>query len=107
MEDLKRLAEEVAKAYLRYLKAQTGSDHVTYDGVTKSISVDELAFGLVGVAHYNAKIAPDNPDVSDPYKHLSKMINVFSKPYSITDVGVLIIEAMNKKSIHKQQGEAM
>ncbi|EJE2983261.1 hypothetical protein M4I10_004513, partial [Escherichia coli] len=58
-EQLQRLSEEVARAYLRHLESTTGGNKVTYDGVTRSITLEELVFGLIGVAHFNAKNHPD------------------------------------------------
>lgn len=106
-EQLQRLSEEVAGAYLRHLKATTGGNTVTYDGVTKSIIFEELVFGLIGVAHYNAKNHPDDEILKDPYKHLLHMIDILSKPYVITDFGLKVIEHMNEISIHKQRGVLM
>lgn len=106
-EQLQRLSEEVAGAYLRYLKAKTGDDKVTYDGVTKRVIFDELVFGLIGVAHTNARNHPDDPILKDPHKNLSQMINLFTRPYTLTDFGLSVIEMMNEKSIHKERGVAM
>ncbi|WP_462174771.1 hypothetical protein [Klebsiella pneumoniae] len=47
-EQLQRLGEEIARAYLRHLKETTGGDTVTYDGVTKTVVFENLVFGLVG-----------------------------------------------------------
>ena len=41
-EQLQRLSEEVARAYLRHLESTTGGNKVTYDGVTRSITLEEL-----------------------------------------------------------------
>ncbi|SWC18146.1 Uncharacterised protein [Klebsiella pneumoniae] len=73
-EQLQRLGEEIAGAYLRHLKETTGGDTVTYDGVTKTVVFEQLVFGLVGVAHTNARKHPDDPVLKDPHKHLSQMI---------------------------------
>lgn len=106
-EQLQRLGEEIARAYLRHLKETTGGDTVTYDGVTKTVVFENLVFGLVGVAHTNARKHPDDPVLKDPHKHLSQMINLFSRPYTLTDFGLRVIEMMNEKSIHKERGVAM
>lgn len=107
MEDLQRLSKEVASAYLRHLKNKTGGDTVTYDGVTKKVELGELAFALVGVAHYNAKNHPDHDILSDPHKHLREMLNVYTNPYTITEFGLRVVEHLNQISIHKENGEAM
>lgn len=106
-EKLQRLSEEVAGAYLRHLKETTGGNVITYDGVTKSITLEELAFGLIGVAYFNARNHVDDDILKDPYKHLSQMINIYSKPYTITDFGLSVIEHMNEISIHKEPGVSM
>lgn len=106
-EQLQRLSEEVARAYLRHLEATTGGNTVTYDGVTRSITLEELVFGLIGVAHFNAKNHPNDEILKDPYKHLSHMIDILSKPYVITEFGLKVIEHMNEISIHKQRGVLM
>ncbi|EPM0412136.1 TPA: hypothetical protein MDQ61_001458 [Klebsiella pneumoniae] len=106
-EQLQRLGEEIARAYLRHLKETTGGDTVTYDGVTKTVVFENLVFGLVGVAHTNARKHPDDPVLKDPHKHLSQMINIFSRPYTLTDFGLRVIEMMNEKSIHKERGALM
>ncbi|ENQ2050784.1 hypothetical protein ACEOMX_002473 [Salmonella enterica] len=106
-DQLQRLAEEVSAAYLRYLKHKTGDDKVTYDGVTKRVVFEELAFALVGVSHYNAKNSPEHPILSDPHKHLMEMINILTKPYTITDFGVRVVEHLNEISIHKERGVMM
>lgn len=107
MDELQRLAQEIAAAYLRHLKSKTGSDTVTYDGVTKKVEFDELAFALVGVAHHNAKNHPEHETLSDPYKHLNEMLNIYVKPYAITEFGLRVIEHLNEISIHKEKGSAM
>lgn len=106
-EQLQRLSEEIAGAYLRHLKETTGGDTVTYDGTTKTVIFEQLVFGLAGIAHTNSRKHPDDPILKDPHKNLSQMINLLSKPYSLTDYGLRVIEFMNEKSIHKERGVAM
>ncbi|OVZ87913.1 MULTISPECIES: hypothetical protein [Yersinia] len=107
MENLNSLAEEVAKAYLRHLKIETGSDVVTINGVSKHVDIEQLAFGLVGIVHYNSKKLPADEPLSDPHRHLQSMINVFSKPYSLTPYGLSVIKAMNERSIDNDEGKMM
>ncbi|MBF9782946.1 hypothetical protein I4O55_05625 [Klebsiella aerogenes] len=106
-DQLQRLSEVIAGAYLRHLKETTGGDTVTYDGVTKTVVFEHLAFGLVGVAHTNARRHPDDAILKDPYKHLSQMINLYTRPYSLTDFGLRVIEHLNEISIHKERGTLM
>ncbi|EIX9701415.1 hypothetical protein ACQSH3_09600 [Klebsiella pneumoniae] len=106
-EQLQRLSEEIAGAYLRHLKETTGGNTVTYDGVTKAVIFEELVFGLIGVAHTNARKHPEDQILKDPHKHLSQMINLFARPYKLTDFGLRVIEMMNEKSIHKERGVSM
>lgn len=106
-ESLQRLSEEVASAYLRYLKAKTGDDKVTYDGITKRVLLEELSFALIGVAHHNANNHPEHDILKDPHRHLSEMINIYRTPYAITEFGVRVIEHLNEISIHKTNGVAM
>lgn len=106
-EQLQRLSEEIAGAYLRHLKAVTGGTTVTYDGVTKNVDFDELAFALIGVAHYNAKKNNNNETLKDPYKSLSEMINLYTRPYTLTTFGISVIEHLNATSIHGERGELM
>jgi len=35
------------------------------------------------------------------------MINIFTKPYTITDFGIRVVEHLNEISIHKERGAAM
>ncbi|HDW8052596.1 TPA: hypothetical protein ACVU0F_004332 [Yersinia enterocolitica] len=107
MENLNSLAEEVAKAYLHHLKNETGSDIVSINGVSKHVQLDQLAFGLVGIVHYNSKKLPADEPLSDPHRHLQSMINVFSNPYSLTPYGLSVIEAMNERSINNEEGKMM
>jgi len=106
-EQLQRISEEIAWAYLRHLKITTGGTTVTYDGVTKNVDFNELVFGLVGVAHYNARKSPDNDTLKDPYKSLTEMINLYSKPYTLTEFGLRVIEHLNSISIHRERGTLM
>lgn len=107
MESLNSLAEEVAKAYLHYLKSETGSDIVTINGVSKHVDLEQLTFGLVGIVHYNSKKLQTDKQVSDPHIHLQSMINIFSRPYRLTPYGLSVIEAMNEHSIDKKEGRMM
>ncbi|AZS56805.1 hypothetical protein WCT56_23220 [Pectobacterium parmentieri] len=107
MDEINALAEEVAKAYLRHLNRETGSDIVTVNGVSKHVSLEQLAFGLAGVVHYNSKTLPDHEPLKDPHRHLQSMINVFTKPYTMTQYGLMVIDAMNAQSISSEEGRAM
>ncbi|MEQ9912215.1 hypothetical protein [Pectobacterium polaris] len=107
MNDINALAEEVAKAYLRHLKHETGSDIVTVNGVSKHVYFEQLTFGLAGVVHYNSKKLPDSEPLKDPHRHLQSMINVFTKPYTLTPYGLTVINAMNEKSINGEEGRPM
>ncbi|CNF58213.1 hypothetical protein [Yersinia similis] len=107
MENLNSLAEEVAKAYMRYLKSETGSDLVTINGVSKHVDLEQLTFGLVGIVHYNSKKLPVDESSSDPHRHLQRMINIFSKPYSLTPYGLSLINAMNEHSMNNKEGRMM
>lgn len=106
MEQVQRLAKTIAEVYLRELKRETGGDTVTINGITKRVTLDELAFGLAGVVAYNAKQHEGKHNVlRDPYKNLMEMISIGTKPYMLTEYGLSVINRMNEISINKSASD--
>ncbi|WP_272683185.1 hypothetical protein [Providencia sp. PROV156] len=97
MEKLQQLASTIAQIYVDGLKAETGTTLVTYNGITGEVIPELLAAGLFDNAVSIVKSRGESFDVeSKAYDLLCPYLNVFTKPYSITDQCIYVIGEMTR-----------
>ncbi|MBW3117109.1 hypothetical protein [Providencia rettgeri] len=107
MEKLQQLASTIAQIYVDGLKAETGTTLVTYNGITGEVIPELLAAGLFDNAVSIVKSRGESFDVeSKACDLLLPYLNVFTKPYSITercicDIGKMVGFALRDGDIRE------
>lgn len=101
MEQLQRLAEAVADAYLRNRLREHGNTQFSHDGKTGEIRRDLLASGLVDNCVYAARNSGKADYEQEAYSMLMEMISLDGREYRITDHGLNVIEHMHRIALVK------
>lgn len=100
MEKLQRLASTIAQIYVDNLKAETGEILVTYNGITGKVTPELLAAGLFDNAVFAVKADGEEIDVEGKaYDLLSPLINLSTKPYSLTGQAYKLINFLNVQAL--------
>ena len=101
MEQLNRLSDAIASAYLNYLRRTTGGTRFEYDGWHGEITRENLSYGLminaIAVAKRNSKANAE----AAAYGYLSPLLCLEGRDYRVTELGVSVIEAMTRKALEK------
>lgn len=100
MERLQQLASTIAQIYVDGLKAKTGKTLVTYSGITGEVIPELLAAGLFDNAVYIVKTDGEQFDVEGKaFNLLSPLINLSTKPYTLTERAYNVINFLNSKAL--------
>lgn len=99
MEQLARLSNAIAEAYLRHLKYETGGNQFVHDGISGDIILENLSDGILSNAYSAAKNKGVSNIESLAYQYLLPLINLQTYRYKITSEGLAVIELMIKKSL--------
>ncbi|EPC7279551.1 hypothetical protein ACR2SK_000044 [Proteus mirabilis] len=100
MEKLQRLASTITQIYVDNLKAETGETLVTYNGITGKVTPELLAAGLFDNAVFAVKADGEEIDVEGKaYDLLSPLINLSTKPYSLTEQAYKLINFLNVQAL--------
>ncbi|WP_368884466.1 hypothetical protein [Providencia vermicola] len=100
MEKLQQLASTIAQIYVDGLKAETGTTLVTYNGITGEVIPELLAAGLFDNAVYIVKTDGEQIDVEGKaFNLLSPLINLSTKPYTLTERAYNVINFLNTKAL--------
>lgn len=101
MEELQRLAEEISKAFIKYLKESNGNTLFESEGLRGEITVENLAHGLVVNALSAAKGSQEGDIELAAYRYLAPLINIFGSEYRITEHGLNVINTMARGALKK------
>lgn len=104
MEQLQRLADEIAEAYISHLIKETGKTIIEHDGVRGEVVKTFLSSGLVD----NAVSAARNSEAAasyenEAYKMLMNLICLNGRDRTITPHGIEVINFMNRKALSKSK----
>ncbi|KMV67348.1 hypothetical protein AI29_13790 [bacteria symbiont BFo2 of Frankliniella occidentalis] len=101
MEQLARLSNAIAEAYLRHLKYETGGNQFEHDGISGDIILENLSDGLLTNAYAAAKNKGKSNVEALAYQYLLPLINLQGRHYQITPEGLALIEFMTVKELSK------
>lgn len=101
MEQLARLTDAIASAYLKYLCHLTGGISVKYGGRRGDVTHENLSQGLLANAVAAAKVNSKANTEAAAYSYLSPLLCLEGKEYRVTEWGVYVIEAMTRNALKK------
>lgn len=101
MEQLQRLAEAVADAYLRNRLREHGSTQFSHDGKTGEVRRDLLASGLVDNCVYAARRLGKADYERETYRMLMEMISLDGREHQVTNHGLSLIDNMHRIALKK------
>ncbi len=107
MEQLNRLSDAIASAYLNYLRHTTGGTRFEHDGWHGEITHDNLSYGLMinAIAIAKGNSAANAEAVA--YGYLSPLLCLEGCQYRVTEWGVHVIEFMTRKALEKNHKPAI
>lgn len=104
MEQLQRLADEIAETYISNLVKETGINIIEHNGVRGDVVKTLLASGLVDNAVSAAKnLVATSSYESEAYKMLMNLICLDGRNRTITPHGIEVINLMNRKALSKNK----
>ncbi|WP_239952719.1 hypothetical protein [Pantoea sp. Z09] len=101
MEQLQRLAEAVADAYLHNRLREHGNTQFSHDGKTGEVRRDLLASGLVDNCVYAARNSGKVDYEREAYSMLMEMISLDGREHQITNYGLSLIDNMHRIALKK------
>ncbi|AXW85749.1 hypothetical protein CKQ53_01300 [Lonsdalea britannica] len=101
MEQLQRLAEAIADAYIRDLVRVSGSAQFSHVGKEGVVRRELLASGLVDNSVYAARLNGKVDYERAAYPMLMRMISLDGKEYQVTNHGKNIIDGMLRLALTK------
>lgn len=102
MQSVQLLADEIADAYLRFLHFHNGNHEFKQNNITGTIIKENLAGALVDTAILmTSEFRSSSTLVEDAHKYLTDFIDVFAKPYQITEEGLRVITILNIDALNK------
>jgi len=104
MEQLQRLADEIAETYITQLIRETGSSFIEYNNVRGEVVKTFLASGLLDNAVNAAKSLLGAASYeNEAYKMLVGLISFNGPNRTITELGIKVISLMNRKALSKNK----
>jgi len=101
MKELDALSLAISDAYISLLNSRNGNNKFTHRGVSWEIERLTLADGIQMNVYAAAKDSGVEDVIALAHKKLQMLFNLEGRNYTLTSLGIQVIEMLNTKAINR------